>query len=369
MVPDHIKSADDLRTPYEQTQAGFLAQAIAKAEKAEPYIKAAMRLRTALKKVKSIQSLAANELLEDDLFAAAGFSDKSCNHLDRDKRKKVLAAILTKLAETSPDLWRDELVYRFLLTRGDSLGGSMRNWIGAEASRNLAAAVEEALKRKGLAYVEDPSQREGLTYSVSKTAKGKVTAIEWPDRALLVDRKSQLPELGNNIDMHLLNTNGTNLKPVELTKEHKRYLALGELKGGIDPAGADEHWKTGNTAIGRIRASFSKAGAKVRLFLVAAAIEKAMADEIYKLWQNGELDYAANLTIPQQMGEVCRLARFTELGRRQTYTHLRISCRPWAPICWLLLPLPRGSTQIVSTSKPACCAMSERIKSTGTWMP
>ena len=23
---------------------------------------------------------------------------------------------------------------------------------------------------------------------------------------------------------------------------------LGELKGGIDPAGADEHWKTGNAA-------------------------------------------------------------------------------------------------------------------------
>ena len=31
---------------------------------------------------------------------------------------------------------------------------------------------------------------------------------------------------------------------------------FGELKGGIDPAGADEHWKTGNSALVRIRKAF-----------------------------------------------------------------------------------------------------------------
>ena len=29
----------------------------------------------------------------------------------------------------------------------------------------------------------------------------------------------------------------------------KHYLACGELKGGIDPAGADEHWKTAGKAL------------------------------------------------------------------------------------------------------------------------
>ena len=40
----------------------------------------------------------------------------------------------------------------------------------------------------------------------------------------------------------------------------ERYLALGELKGGIDPAGADEHWKTANSALGRIRKAFARKG-------------------------------------------------------------------------------------------------------------
>ncbi|HAJ78349.1 MAG TPA: hypothetical protein DCO75_01135, partial [Fibrobacteres bacterium] len=31
-----------------------------------------------------------------------------------------------------------------------------------------------------------------------------------------------------------------------------------ELKGGIDPAGADEHWKTAKTAIDRIVSAFKK---------------------------------------------------------------------------------------------------------------
>ncbi len=29
----------------------------------------------------------------------------------------------------------------------------------------------------------------------------------------------------------------------------EKTLMLGELKGGIDPAGADEHWKTANTVL------------------------------------------------------------------------------------------------------------------------
>ena len=36
------------------------------------------------------------------------------------------------------------------------------------------------------------------------------------------------------------------------------FVALGELKGGLDPAGADEHWKTANSALGRIRKGFAK---------------------------------------------------------------------------------------------------------------
>ena len=47
--------------------------------------------------------------------------------------------------------------------------------------------------------------------------------------------------VGKNVDMCLLSADleecDTAIKNIEA------YVALGELKGGIDPAGADEHWK------------------------------------------------------------------------------------------------------------------------------
>ena len=94
----------------------------------------------------------------------------------------------------------------------------------------------------------------------------------------------------------------------DLTKETRTnpavYLALGELKGGIDPAGADEHWKTARTALTRIQASFSASNLFPKLFFVGAAIEKKMATEIWKLLEDDNLDNAANLTDENQVASV-----------------------------------------------------------------
>ena len=53
---------------------------------------------------------------------------------------------------------------------------------------------------------------------------------------------------------------------------------LGELKGGIDPAGADEHWKTGRAALDRILQTYKN---RIAVIFVGAAIEKAMAEELF----------------------------------------------------------------------------------------
>jgi hypothetical protein len=84
------------------------------------------------------------------------------------------------------------------------------------------------------------------------------------------------------------------------------YLALGELKGGIDPAGADEHWKTGNTALERIRVAFQAKGHHVSTFFIAAAIEANMAREIFNQYESRRLTNAANLTNEQQLIEICK---------------------------------------------------------------
>ncbi len=86
----------------------------------------------------------------------------------------------------------------------------------------------------------------------------------------------------------------------------KKYLALGELKGGIDPAGADEHWKTANSALDRIRSAFKKLHLKPKTFFIGAAIEKSMAEEIYRQVKEGILSNAANLTNESQTISICK---------------------------------------------------------------
>jgi len=99
-----------------------------------------------------------------------------------------------------------------------------------------------------------------------------------------------------------------NLLPDELDttgyKTPESYIALGELKGGIDPAGADEHWKTARTALDRIRASFSKIGYSPHTFFVGAAVEKKMADEIWDQLESGALSNAANLNKDDQIASI-----------------------------------------------------------------
>jgi type II restriction enzyme len=94
---------------------------------------------------------------------------------------------------------------------------------------------------------------------------------------------------------------------VNLLEEPRAYLAAGELKGGIDPAGADEHWKTARSALERIRARFNELGIVVpRLFFVGAAIEERMSNEIFGYLRNGTLDHAANLTKREQVEDLAQ---------------------------------------------------------------
>ena len=89
-------------------------------------------------------------------------------------------------------------------------------------------------------------------------------------------------------------------------RQDERAIMFGELKGGIDPAGADEHWKTGNTALERIRTKFGAAGyPQIMTSFIGAAIELAMAQEIYAQLESGTLTNAANLTNNNQLIEYC----------------------------------------------------------------
>jgi type II restriction enzyme len=116
-----------------------------------------------------------------------------------------------------------------------------------------------------------------------------------------------IPTVSKNVDLSILEGTIDDLKrgKTSIIHDSGKYIALGELKGGLDPAGADEHWKTANSALERIRKSFSKRKLKPKTFFIGAAIENSMASEIYKQLKNGTMNNAANLTDDDQLTNIC----------------------------------------------------------------
>ena len=136
----------------------------------------------------------------------------------------------------------------------------------------------------------------------------RIKAIYWKKKSeRLLILNTNVPLVNKNVDLFVLQATPEDLKSGNQSIIHQsdKYVALGELKGGIDPAGADEHWKTANSALNRIRTGFDKKKLKPQTFFIGAAIENAMAVEIFKQLKSGTMNNAANLTNDQQLTEIC----------------------------------------------------------------
>jgi len=131
----HLKSSKSLETTYEAVRAGFVALALEKNRRATPFVAQARALKAAASKAKSPAGLLKISEIQQALLAAAGVSDKAVNHLrDTDKREAV-KGLIKDFLEPAGVNFVEELVFRFLLTRGDTLGGSMRNIGGFMATK------------------------------------------------------------------------------------------------------------------------------------------------------------------------------------------------------------------------------------------
>ena len=130
-------------------------------------------------------------------------------------------------------------------------------------------------------------------------------ALSWQKnketRTLIYNRR--IPLVEKNIDICLLNCTPDEAKAATY-KIPGRFIAFGELKGRIDPAGADEHWKTAQTALTRIKDAFANANLSPKLFFIGAVIVDSMAQEIWNQLEDGTLKNVANLTNPDQVASL-----------------------------------------------------------------
>ncbi len=303
----HLSGSADLVTTYEEVRAGFVSLALEKNRRATPFVEQARSLKAAASQVKTPVDLLNIESIQPALLTASGVSDKAVNYLLPEDKTEAIQGLIAKYLEPAGSAFVEELVFRFLLTRGDTLGGSMRNIGGVMGERKLTRATlaNLALAKIPYQWLHSDSKEWIIGKDDDADIELYLTALSWSfrDRTRTMVYNRTVPFIRKNIDLCLLDC-----KPKELKTAFtipSRYVALGELKGGIDPAGADEHWKTARTSLTRIRKAFSNKQLSPYIFFVGAAIENSMAEEIWNQLEDGTLANAANLTNADQVASLC----------------------------------------------------------------
>lgn len=305
----HIKSSKDLETSYEATRAGFVALALEKNRQATPHVAEARALQEAASQALNPKELLNIKIIQAGLLTASGISDKALVHLSNDDKIGAINELIKNFLEPAGSKFVEELVFRFLLIHGDALGGSMRNIGGALAQRKVTRSILSILNIAGIKYKWQHTKTKKWINMTGEDSEIELSlrGIHWQyngqDRTIIYNLT--VPLVKNNVDLCLFNLNPDELKSTKYSIP-KSYIALGELKGGIDPAGADEHWKTACTSLERIRDSFVKTGKAPLTFFIGAAIEKKMAEEIWDQLLDKKLSNAANLNEEKQIVSVSR---------------------------------------------------------------
>jgi type-2 restriction enzyme bsoBI len=310
-VKEVIKKPEDLQTSYEEYRAGFLNQALEKNRRSEPIIQEAYALKLIASKLEEAEKLSQKDEIKQSLLIASGVSEKASKIISDEDKKEAIKNLIDKFLVPAGEKFPEELAFRYLLFKGDSFGGTMRNLTGKLAKEKFIRSIIASLKVNDIPYYWTEKITNKIIWQESPEddyqIEQRCKAIRWckdsKKRMLIVDFSFDIDgenSFKNNVDICLFEGDEqTNI--LEFKQNTKLALILGELKGGIDKAGADEHWKTANSALTRIRTVF---GSGTETVFIGAAIEARMAKEIFNQLSEGQLTKAANLNNDNQLYDV-----------------------------------------------------------------
>ena len=307
-----ITSANSLVTTYEETRAGFLSIALEKNKVGDPYVKNALAFKAMVANTASPDDFLTMPQIRPFLLTASGLSDKSMLYLTEQDKTAAIQELIDKFLKPAGADYIDAAIFRYLLIKGDAVGGTMRNKIGALGQEKLIRAIFSSMDVSGIQCMWLPNINNAINWQLKSAGvagiESQVKALHWhnDNGSRILVFNMTVPTVKKNVDICLYSATIAEYDYGKIVRRPERAVMLGELKGGIDPAGADEHWKTANTALERIRTSFASAGFQgVKTSFVGAAIENAMAGEIFEQLRAGVLDNAANLTNTNQLIEYC----------------------------------------------------------------
>ncbi len=297
-----------LVTTEADTLAFHAALRVERNRRREPFLAQARALKSAASRAKSPFELLRMSDIRTALTTAAGVADSGAKLLDDFAKHKAVRQFVRQIADQKLN-FVDELASRFLVVCDAWLDREMRDAPNQLAQRRLTRSILAHLRNSGLSYRwrssanGEWSEMSDDEAAIELDLNGLSWTVDGKPRSLVYNLT--VPVVRNNVDLCLFDCGAD-----DLTKEMRTnpavYLALGELKGGIDPAGADEHWKTADSALVRIKSAFAKHKAKPKMFFVGAAVATKTAAEIWAMLKKGDLDNAANLTDDNQLAAITR---------------------------------------------------------------
>jgi len=204
---------------------------------------------------------------------------------------------------------------------GDALGGISRNEVGRFASAQIMQYL--------ITYWHDLGYLQSITYTFKRSFgieedEESESSFDGSSQTLTVDSQT-------NIQQFLSNAEANRIKYQEIVLKNGHRLLLdrqlqwyepsgerkllkigadmisksvaidmvwsGEIKGGADPAGSDEHWKTATQALNRILEATEKTGRpKPKLSFLATILVDRVAIEAQQWIDDGKLTSVYNLT-------------------------------------------------------------------------
>lgn len=141
----HLTQANDLVTTETDTRAGFLKLALEKNRRLTPYVEEARVLQKTISGAQEPADLRKIPGIQSALLTAEGLSNKVMVYLRDEEQQKDVDELFKNFLEPAGTGFKEELIYRFLLIRGDSFDGSMRNLGGFLAQMHLTPTLIAAL--------------------------------------------------------------------------------------------------------------------------------------------------------------------------------------------------------------------------------
>lgn len=231
-----VTEPKDLVTTHEQIRAGFLSIALEKNVIGDPYVKNALAFKAMVANTQGPDDFLKISSIRSFLLTASGLSEKSMQYLNADDQTAAIKELIEKFLKPAGKNYIDEVIYRYLLVKGDAVGGIMRNRIGALGQEKLIRTILSCMNVQGIVY--DWMTKENTWIHKGKNDVGIekiIKAIYWNceqgDRLLAFNLN--IPTVKKNVDICLFEGTIDDYGKGKIVKDVDRIIMLGELKGGI----------------------------------------------------------------------------------------------------------------------------------------